>query len=381
VRILVINSTVDLYGANRVLYCALSAFPETARVEILLPQLTGPLIDLLQKDFPEIILRKNDSIPIVQRKLFSVKGFGMLFNQMATFYSFLKNENTAEKIDLLYVNTLSNFFVLPIAKILKIPVLTHVHEILDHPKLIAVIFSRYSVIFSDHIIVVSDAVRKGLGRWSRKQDLSKITVIHNGIHDMFDAKYSSTKIGKVIITLVARIKPEKGIWYFIDALQKLKNPELVAAKIVGGAAPFGEHHIDKLNRDIKSSKVEIEYVPFTLDVSSYINGTDILVVPTLIKDSFPTTVLEGMSCGKPVISSNTGGAVEAIEDNVSGMLIGPDDVAEFTNKIELLVSDPNLRIRIGNSARQSYLNNYTIDIYTKNLSTYLSNLPSLNLKS
>lgn len=362
-RIVIINSTVDLYGANRILYCALQAFPRSAKIEIILPQVSGPLIDLIQKDFPEIILTKNEDIPIVQRKLFSVKGIGIVTKQLYAFYSFLKNENRIEPIDLLYVNTLSNFFVLPIARFIKIPVLTHVHEILDHPKLIAVIFSRYSVLLSSNVIAVSKAVRQGLERWSRKQDLSKIKVINNGIHDMFDLKSTSPKNEKIILTLVSRIIPEKGIWYFLDALQLIKNPERVKARIIGGPAPFGEHHVEKLNLDIKTSKVEIEYVPFTLDVSSYINETDVLVVPTLIKDSFPTTVLEGMSCGKPVISSNTGGAVEAIKDNITGMLISPDDVSAFANKIDVLVSNPDLRFQLGNSARQYYLNNFTIDIY------------------
>lgn len=378
-RIVIINSTTDLYGANRILYYALQAFPKSAKVEILLPQLSGSLIDLLQRDFPEIILIKNEHIPIVQRKLFSIKGFGILLNQLRMFYFFLKMENRAEKIDLLYVNTLSNFFVLPIASFLKIPILTHVHEILDHPKLIAVMFSRYAVVFSDHIVAVSKAVQEGLARYSRKKDLPKITTIHNGIQDMIKPGYIPQATGKTSITLVARIKPEKGIWYFIDALQLLGNPQLVKAKIVGGAAPFGEHHVEKLNRDILKSKVEIEYVPFTLDVSHHINETDVLVVPSLNRDPFPTTVLEGMSCGKAVISSNTGGAVEAIEDNVTGMLIGPDDAKIFAQRMELLVSDPDLRKRLGKAARQSYLNNYTIEIYKNNLSNYFSQLPSLTI--
>lgn len=380
-RILIINSTVDLYGANRILYYALQAFPKAAKIEILLPQLSGSLIDLLQRDFPDINLRRNDDIPIVQRKLFSVKGFGILIKQLRSFYSFLKKENKEERIDLLYVNTLSNFFVLPISSALKIPTLTHVHEILDSPKLIALIFSRYAVLFSDHIIAVSEAVQEGLARYSRKSDLSKITTIHNGIQDMMDPEFAPRTTDKTIVTLVARIKPEKGVWYFFDALQQLKNPELVKAKIVGGAAPFGEYHVEKLNHDISTSRVEIEYVPFTLDVSRHINETDVLVVPSLNRDPFPTTVLEGMSCAKAVISSNTGGAVEAIEDNVTGILIGPDDSTIFAQKIELLVSDPRLRKNLGHAARQSYLDNFTIEIYRDNLSSYLTQLPSLRFLS
>lgn len=368
---------MDLYGANRILYFALKAFPSSAKVEIVFPKLSGPLIDLLKRDFPTVQLRKYENIPIVQRKLFSIKGVGILTNQLLSFNSFLKKENKEEKIDLLYVNTLSNFFVLPIANFLKIPVLTHVHEILEHPKLIAVLFSRYACFFSDHILAVSDAVRQGLMRWSRKKDFTKIAVIHNGIEDMWDSKHTPEGDSKVIITLIARIKPEKGIWYFLDALQLLKNPELVHARIIGGPAPFGEHHVDKLIADIGKSNVETEYIPFTPDVSKFVNETDVLVVPSLAKESFPTTVLEGMSCAKAVIATRTGGAVEAIQDNVTGFLIEPDDLPGFAHKLEILVSDEDLRNRLGLSARQSFINNFTIDIYRDKLSNYFSTLPYL----
>ncbi|WP_455578301.1 glycosyltransferase family 4 protein, partial [Campylobacter fetus] len=83
------------------------------------------------------------------------------------------------------------------------------------------------------------------------------------------------------------------------------------ARIIGGPAPFGEHHVKKLVEDIATSKVEIEYISFTPDVSQFVNETDVLVVPSLAKESFPTTVLEGMSCAKTVIATRTGGAVEA----------------------------------------------------------------------
>lgn len=377
-RIVVINATTDLYGANRILLFALQAFPKSAKIEILLPQFSGSMVDLLERDFPQVSLIRNENIPIVQRKLFSIKGFGILLNQLATFYSFLKNENIEEKIDLLYVNTLSNFFVLPIARLLKVPILTHVHEILDHPKLIAMMFSRYAVLFSDQIISVSEAVKSGLSRYSRKQDLVKITTIHNGIQDMLDLSHIRTPTeGKIIVTLVARIKPEKGIWYFFDALQLVKHPESIIARIVGGAAPYGEHHVEQLKRDISKSKVEIEYIPFTLEVADFINDTDVLVVPSLSRDPFPTTVLEGMSCGKAIISTNTGGAVEALQDNFTGMLIGPNDLVGFAERIDLLVANSELRVEIGEAARRSYLDNFTIASYRCKLSSYLAKLPSL----
>ena len=58
----------------------------------------------------------------------------------------------------------------------------------------------------------------------------------------------------------------------------------------------------------------IEIKGFTNDISTLISSADICLVPSLMKDPFPTTVLEAMSVGKPVIATVHGGAAEAIND-------------------------------------------------------------------
>lgn len=371
-NIVVVNGATDLYGANRILSFALNNFPEGSNIKILLPDLKGPLISHILQNNPGIEILKSDSLPIIQRSMFTLAGGIQVIKLLKNFYSALKLENEKEKIDLIYVNTLSNFFVIPVARVLKIKTLIHVHEILDSPKMVSGFINRFGVMWASSLLTVSHAVRENLLKATGGIGKNKISVIHNGIPDMYDSKYALTKNPtKCVITLIGRIKPEKGIWYFLDALSLLDNKEEISVKIIGGAAPFGEKHVEQLINDIRDLDMEIEYISFTADVTRFLNETDILVVPSTGKESFPTTVLEGMSAGKPVIATNTGGAAEAIVDGDSGFLINNDDPRKFAATLSNLIKNQSLREKMGARARDRYLACFSLDIFNSNMQAFL----------
>jgi glycosyltransferase involved in cell wall biosynthesis len=376
-RIVVVNATTDLYGANRILSLALQTFPRTCRIQLLLPELDGPLVKLIQNDNQNVELKVCSSLPIIQRKMFSLLGGVEAIKLFREFSSFLKRENSIETIDLLYVNTLSNFLVVPIAKALRINTLIHVHEILESPQFVSKLINKYTVQWGTKILAVSGAVKKNLLNSNPRQE-QKISVIHNGIPDLLFGSTISEPTDRCIITLIARIKPEKGIWYFLEALALLSNKQAIQVRIIGGPAPYGENYIDKLKRDIKASPIEIEYISFTSEISKYLNETDILVVPSIMKDPFPTTVLEGMCCGKAVVATDTGGAVEALVHGVSGMLIKSDNAKQFALVLENLIANPSERKRLGTNARERYLAQFSISTYRIKMSQFInSQLPAI----
>ena len=91
------------------------------------------------------------------------------------------------------------------------------------------------------------------------------------------------------------------------------------------------------------------------------------MVPSLLRDSFPTTVLEGLSAGKPVIATNTGGAVQSVDDNITGFLINPSDTNRFAEKMNILIADEALRVQMGKAARSAFLKRFTLNSFRENL--------------
>jgi phosphatidylinositol alpha-1,6-mannosyltransferase len=64
-------------------------------------------------------------------------------------------------------------------------------------------------------------------------------------------------------------------------------------------------------------------------------------------EGFGIVFLEGSAAGKPVVGGRSGGAVEAIEEGVTGYLVDPDNADELVGVLRKLLLDPELREKLG----------------------------------
>lgn len=79
------------------------------------------------------------------------------------------------------------------------------------------------------------------------------------------------------------------------------------------------------------------------------------LVPTAGSDPCPTTVLEGMVCGKPVIGTKAGGIPDMIDDGVTGLLVEPGDAKALAAAMQRLIDDPALCARMSEAAPRKVL--------------------------
>ena len=78
---------------------------------------------------------------------------------------------------------------------------------------------------------------------------------------------------------------------------------------------------------------------------------NIAVFPSL-EESFGVSVIEASACEKPVVVSDVGGLPEVVEDNVTGFVIPKKNVDLLTDRIEKLLLDSELRIKLGQNGRE-----------------------------
>lgn len=76
------------------------------------------------------------------------------------------------------------------------------------------------------------------------------------------------------------------------------------------------------------------------------------VLPSICLDACPTTVLEAMASGRPVVATTTGGIVDMIADGVNGLLVPPGDEHELNHAMARLLKDADLRARLAAGARE-----------------------------
>jgi glycosyltransferase involved in cell wall biosynthesis len=89
-------------------------------------------------------------------------------------------------------------------------------------------------------------------------------------------------------------------------------------------------------------------------IGVYYNMADALVMPSVTRpaDGLNVTVLDAMSCAKPVVGTNAAGNELAIRDGVNGFLTPEDDDAALAHALATLAGDPDLRARMGAEGRR-----------------------------
>ncbi|WHY96092.1 glycosyltransferase [Peribacillus simplex] len=128
----------------------------------------------------------------------------------------------------------------------------------------------------------------------------------------------------VILGVASDWGKRKGYEYFVELSQKIREDEIIV--IVG----VTEKQKDNLPTNIigitKTNSIE--------DLAEIYSAADVFINPTL-EDNFPTTNLEALACGTPVITFNTGGSVESI-DNSCGIVVDKGNVMELVIAIEII---------------------------------------------
>jgi glycosyltransferase involved in cell wall biosynthesis len=90
-----------------------------------------------------------------------------------------------------------------------------------------------------------------------------------------------------------------------------------------------------------------------------IQGCDIALQPSR-REGFGLSILEAMSCGKPVVSSYCSAIPEVVEHEKGGYLCEPGSVSQLAKAVRQLAQSPELRQRFGNYNRKTVLNKFTL---------------------
>jgi glycosyltransferase involved in cell wall biosynthesis len=199
----------------------------------------------------------------------------------------------------------------------------------------------------------------------RKESLiknSKLFVSVNGIDvDLFRPDSVLRQQGRKILSLndddflilnVGRLTSDKGIHILLKTITLClsKVPNLTLA-IAGVGNELNNLKILAKSLGIENNVKFTGFIPND-ELPIYYNASDLFICPTVRVESFGIVIAEAMACGKPVISSASGGTKYLIEDEISGILVPPGDIDVLTENIIKISSNPDLASDLGKQARR-----------------------------
>ena len=263
-----------------------------------------------------------------------------------------------KQIDLIHANSLAAGLIGGVAaKLYGIPIVMHKRYATAYGVL-----DRLCEKLLDRVILVSEATR-----WAFAPH-SKQTLIYNGVElsalrpPLSPPRWRGGKTLRadlnldpdaLLIGIVTRITPEKGIHLLIEATAKLKASSYIQLLVVGGPYfPKDAEYIDSLK--VQTEKLGIAdrviFTGFLEDTGAILSLLDVVLLASTIPEACPRTIIEAMAAGVPVIATPLGGSKELVTPE-TGILVPAEDADAFADAITQLSEDAERRKRMGKACR------------------------------
>ena len=239
-----------------------------------------------------------------------------------------------------------NPYLWSVRKQLKIPVVSHVRNLLTPTQVRKYRFDRM-----DSIIAISEQssvplIQAGI-------DAQKIEVVHNCVDlSAFQPVSEPVHAAEYVVGIVGRIEPFKRQKMFVEIAAKVvARYKKVKFHIIGSALETPEHR--SYERDVRQliAKYGLQaFIHFTghrTDMPKAMQELDLLV--TL---SAGSVIAEAMAAGKPVIGTPVGSTPEMIVHGETGYVVPLDPIEGIADKIVEFAKDPDRSLRMGQQARK-----------------------------
>lgn len=189
-----------------------------------------------------------------------------------------------------------------------------------------------------------------------------VTIINNAV-DEYDGEYSEIpeiaqrkKRGDFIVLNSARLHPQKGMNYYIDAARILIDKGYnISFFIVGDGQLRGE--IEKQIEELCLGNY-VTLLGFRKDIKNVIKQADVLVL-TSVYEGLPLTPMEAFSVSRAAIGTDIAGTREVISDGVNGLLAETKNPVSIAAQIERLYLDRELLSKLDANAYKTFIEEFS----------------------
>jgi len=195
---------------------------------------------------------------------------------------------------------------------------------------------------------IADTLVAGIGA-----NPERISVVYNGIEGGAFASDLSPEQAREklslppdaqVVSIIGRLRPEKNHEMFLRMANCVRRELPSAVFLVVGDGPM-ESGLHKLAASLGIEDA-VRFLGLRDDIGDLLAATDVCVV-TSPREGLANSLVEAMSVGVPVISTDYTGVEEVVSDDVEGFVVPRDDAEAMAARVVLLLADDSLRKRMG----------------------------------
>jgi len=292
-----------------------------------------------------------------------------------------------DKIEILHINTTAFPHILQLVKRLSdIKIVTHIREVVDTDyNSIGTYIVENILKYSDALITISDNEIQPFSKHPFKFiipnpiDLEEIRNVKSSFRQQYHIKKNTVLVG-----MLGNFTKMKGQLEFVKILKLLNNVNITNADFYFAMVgmPTGKDKVKLILKRllrkydyrnvvlsfIRNNKLrpKILLINTTYAVYDIIAALDIVVRPAISQDPWGRDIIEAMAFSKPVVAF--GKSEYYIKNNISGYLVHDLDLEEFSNRVMYLISNKDVRMKLGNNGfniikAECDLDNYGVKVY------------------
>lgn len=191
----------------------------------------------------------------------------------------------------------------------------------------------------------------------------RLRVIWNGVEDPTPTAESEIRAKDLagqlpVIVSISTLIEQKGIGHLLEASRTLRDNGLAFRLVIVGHGDL-RAALEQKSRDLRIDDC-VEFLGWVPDAAKLVLPSCDVFVQSSLWEAMSIVVLEAMAAARPMVVTRVGENSHAIVDGESGLLVPPADTDALAMALARLLTDRAMARRLGASARQRYLDRFTI---------------------
>ncbi len=370
-RILYVNHTAEISGAERSLLSLLGALPDSVQPRVAAPE--GALQAAVEALGIPVTTITGTAGSLRLHPLHTPRAIA----EMGLAAAQVRRAARRSGAELLHANSIRAGIVLGLARVPRVATVVHVRDCLP-PGLMTTATMRLIVATATTIVANSQYTAHSV---RAAVPSTPVEVVYNSVDlERFDparidragarARLDVMPTDRLLLGVVAQLSPWKGQDTAIEALALLCREGIDAHLLLIGSAKFvarstrfdNEAFLTRLRGMVADRGLEdrVSWLGEREDVPELMRALDVLLVPSW-EEPFGRAVIEAMALEVPVIATNVGGPPEIIEHGREGFLLTPREPGIWADAIRILVESPDRGLEMGRAGRRRVQQAFTVD--------------------